>query len=316
MSLEPHVLSAQRIMANQCHYLEQLYPMLKDMGLEVRLENANVVFQVYVELVKQLDPVAGQLARMEICRRLIELPSESGLRDGPAQLLARDYIERGLSVYAARVLDPADELQTEIKKRLDEHYELYGVDVRTFESTGHTRGFSLLHYFSAHADLLRKREVAHVAPEQEFRGWIADMADTFACRYTTIDGFMPGMDCYEDLCSMTADSDSFDTIICHRVLEHVIDGQSAYKELYRILRPGGVLNVSVPEAFDLQATSEWVIPDPLIYHHVRTYGRDFADQLRAVGFRVERADWLLERPFEELQAVKAFPMLLYNAYKD
>ena len=132
----------------------------------------------------------------------------------------------------------------------------------------------------------------------------------------TVDGFQPGMDRYEDLCSMTADGSSIDTIICHRVLEHVIDGPSAYRELFRVLQPGGVLNFSVPEALYLPETSEWLIPDPKFHGHVRVYGRDFPDQLKAVGFRVDRADWLLGRPLDGLQAVKAYPMLLYNAYKD
>lgn len=316
MIAEPHILSAQRIAMNQCAYLEGRYPALKDIGLAVRLDTANTVFQIYCEHIKLMDPVAGDLTRMEMYRQLCELQPETGLRIGPARALARLYIERGLAGHGTKILAADDPLQDEIEALTTRHADIYGFDMSRFTFKGFSRGFSLIHYFSAHPDLLKGRAVAHIAPEQEFRGWIGDMAETFSCHYTMIDGFMPGMDRYEDLCAMTADADSYDTIICHRVLEHVIDGPSAYKELYRVLKPGGVLNVSVPEALYLDKTSEWVLPDPKFHHHVRMYGTDFPDQLAEAGFRVERADWLLSRPVEELEAVKAYPMLLYNAYKD
>ena len=297
MTIETHQLSAQRIALNQCTYLESKYPAVKDLGLDIRLETANTAFQIFVELIKLSDPSAGAVTRMELYRQLIELPHQSGLRTGPSRALARLYIERGLAHHAPKLLDAADPMNIEIERLLTQHSEAYGVDLRTVKFKGYSRGLSLIHFFNAHHDLLRQRDIAHIAPEVEFRGWIAEMADTLACTYTMIDGFMPGMDRYEDLCNMSAEDESFDTIICLRVLEHVIDGHSAYKELFRVLRPGGVLNLSVPEALYLQNTSEWVIPDPKFHNHLRMYGRDFPQQLTDVGYRVERADWLLERPF-------------------
>lgn len=317
MTIEPHILSARRIAVNQCAYLEERYPALKEVGLSVRLETANTVFQIYCEHIKLIDPIAGDLSRMDMYRRLCELQPETGLREGPARALARLYIERGLATYGANILADEDPLQAEIKDLEDQHYKAYGYDLTQFSFKGYTRGFSLLHYFNAHRHgLLKNRVVGHIAPEKEFRGWITDMCDALGCQYITIDGFMPGMDRYEDLCAMSASSDSYDTLICHHVLEHVIDGPASYKELYRVLKPGGVLNVSVPDALYMERTSEWVVPDSKLYGHVRQYGKDFPDQLADVGFRVEREDWLLQRPAEELEAVKAFPMLLYNAYKD
>jgi SAM-dependent methyltransferase len=316
MTIEPHHLSAQRITLNQCSYLANKYPQLKDLNLDIRLDTASAVFQIFVELLKLIDPVAGNLTRTEIFRQLVDLPPDSGLRSGPARALARLYIERGLAGHAPKILSPDDPLQIQVEGLIKQHSEAYGIDLRTFTFKDFKRGFSLIHYFGAHLDMLKGRQIAHIAPEQEFRGWISDMQDTLGCSYTMIDGFMPGMDRYEDLCAMTLDDDSFDTIICHRVLEHVIDGPASYSELFRVLKPGGVLNVSVPEALYLENTSEWVVPDPKFHHHIRIYGRDFPSQLNAAGFRVERADWLIGRPFEELEAVKSYPMLLYNAYKD
>lgn len=41
-------------------------------------------------------------------------------------------------------------------------------------------------------------------------------------------------------------SNSIDTVLCTFVLEHLEDPQNAIKEIYRILRPGGYLILSVP----------------------------------------------------------------------
>lgn len=263
-----------------------------------------------------MNPIAADLSRMDMYRQLCDLQPETGLKNGPARALARLYISRGLAAHGAKILSADDPLQDEIARCVASHNEAYGFDMARFTFKGFSRGLSLIHYFNNHAHFLKGRVVAHIAPETEFQGWVTEMADTFGCSYTKIDGFMVGMDRYEDLCAMSSESDSFDTIICHRVLEHVIDGPAAYKELFRVLKPGGVMNVSVPEALYLDETSEWILPDPKFHHHFRMYGKDFPEQLEAAGFRVERADWLLDRPIEELEAAKAYPMLLYNAYKD
>jgi SAM-dependent methyltransferase len=41
-------------------------------------------------------------------------------------------------------------------------------------------------------------------------------------------------------------NESFDTIICTQVLEHVFSSQKALDQIYRILAPGGVLLLAVP----------------------------------------------------------------------
>jgi SAM-dependent methyltransferase len=41
-------------------------------------------------------------------------------------------------------------------------------------------------------------------------------------------------------------TDRYDTAVCHQVLEHVTDPGAAAGELWRVLKPGGVLVVSVP----------------------------------------------------------------------
>jgi SAM-dependent methyltransferase len=96
---------------------------------------------------------------------------------------------------------------------------------------------------------------------------------------------------------------SFDKAVCSEVLEHLPDDQAALSELFRILRPGGTLVVTVPAA---RYPAGW---DPVNYILERTTGRHIGgertlsgiwyghlrlytpDQLRAaaeqVGFEVE-----------------------------
>lgn len=50
----------------------------------------------------------------------------------------------------------------------------------------------------------------------------------------------------EDITDLTFEDESFDIIVSCDVLEHVNDLQSAFRETYRILRPGGIHLFTVP----------------------------------------------------------------------
>lgn len=49
-----------------------------------------------------------------------------------------------------------------------------------------------------------------------------------------------------DICNMIFSSDSFDKVVCSEVLEHITDHDKAASELFRVIKPGGVLAVTVP----------------------------------------------------------------------
>ncbi|NNM06468.1 MAG: methyltransferase domain-containing protein [Gemmatimonadetes bacterium] len=88
----------------------------------------------------------------------------------------------------------------------------------------------------------------------------------------------------------------FDVVICNHVLEHVREDETAMKEIYRVLTPGGFAVLQVPLALDLAETLE----DPKVVEkrerihaygqkdHLRLYGLDYFDRLRNAGFRVSR----------------------------
>lgn len=96
-----------------------------------------------------------------------------------------------------------------------------------------------------------------------------------------------------DLTAAPMRSATFDAILCVHVLEEIPDDRAAMGELFRLVKPGGWVLVSVPTRLD-QDTYE----DPSITTrkerrgafgeeaHVRIYGRDLVERLRRSGFDV------------------------------
>jgi SAM-dependent methyltransferase len=82
-----------------------------------------------------------------------------------------------------------------------------------------------------------------------------------------------------DIMNIDADDGTFDYIICHRVIEHVVDDRKAMRELYRILKPGGIAIISVPITRARQKTLEYGSPNPLCDLHYYDYGLDFRSRI-------------------------------------
>jgi SAM-dependent methyltransferase len=81
---------------------------------------------------------------------------------------------------------------------------------------------------------------------------------------------------------------TFDVVIAAEVLEHIADDRTAMTELGRVLRPGGLLAVTVPRWWPERVC--WALSRE--YHevpggHVRIYRRrDLVEQLRSCGFDI------------------------------
>ena len=98
---------------------------------------------------------------------------------------------------------------------------------------------------------------------------------------------------------------AFDKVLCSETLEHVPDDAAALRELWRVLRPGGALAVSVPYAdfpfaWDPISRARLAVGAPILNRdgivgigtgHLRLY---WLEQLRAcataAGFAVERLE--------------------------
>lgn len=152
-------------------------------------------------------------------------------------------------------------------------------------------------YLKERTNFFKKtQKVLHFAPEQAFYKRFREM---HGLDYTTTDLNSPLADVKADICDLPFADHSFDVILCNHVLEHIPDDHKAMKELHRVMKPGGWGIFQVPQDLKREHTFEDnTITDKRErarifgqYDHVRIYGRDYFDRLRAVGFKVEEVDY-------------------------
>jgi SAM-dependent methyltransferase len=94
---------------------------------------------------------------------------------------------------------------------------------------------------------------------------------------------LPGPVELADVTAMPFADESFDAAVLGEVLEHVPDDAGALAEAARVLRPGGVLAVSVP------ANPKRFGPSDRWAGHLRRYSREMlVDACERSGFRVRR----------------------------
>ena len=140
-----------------------------------------------------------------------------------------------------------------------------------------------------------KKKVLHMAPEQCFLSRFKKLNH----EYITADIDSPIADVKADIVNLPFTDNSFDVVLCNHVLEHIQDDTKAMKELFRVMKKGGMGIFQVPQDLNRDITFEDnSITDPKErakifgqYDHVRVYGRDYFDKLRSVGFKVEEVNY-------------------------
>lgn len=104
----------------------------------------------------------------------------------------------------------------------------------------------------------------------------------------------PGIVKKVDITNITFEDGYFDLVVCNHVLEHIEDDIKAMKELYRVLKTGGIVYITVPlDLTSLKTFENFAYNTPelrLKYFkqedHVRIYSLDIAERLKSVGFDV------------------------------
>lgn len=155
------------------------------------------------------------------------------------------------------------------------------------------------------------RDVLHVAPE---RALLRVLRARPALRVVTVDLMRRDVDVQASLTALPLDAGSFDLALCSHVLEHVPDDRAALRELFRVLRPGGLLCVMVPLGAEPTEEDPGASPAERDRRfgqadHVRRYGPDLVVRLEAAGFLVERVAFpaALGKPPAELRRLGLDP---------
>ena len=130
--------------------------------------------------------------------------------------------------------------------------------------------------------------VLHMAPERQMIPWLVSLSS----EYLNADLYGLAM-VKMDLTATGLPTASKTLVWCSHVLEHIVDDMAALREVRRILAPGGLLVLQVPIGGDSTYEDPRVTTDDerlekyLQEDHVRLYGRDLADRVRAAGLECE-----------------------------
>lgn len=152
----------------------------------------------------------------------------------------------------------------------------------------------LLWLYLTETDFFSRRiKLLHFAPEQAFYKRFTVQENL---EYTTTDIESPLAMVKADICDLPFEDNAFDVILCNHVLEHIPDDQTAMKELYRVMKPGGWGIFQIPLDPNRSVSfQDDRITDPKErakifgqYDHVRIYGMDYFNILSVAGFEVEQ----------------------------
>jgi SAM-dependent methyltransferase len=157
---------------------------------------------------------------------------------------------------------------------------------------------SLALYLRDHPEITATgTRILHVAPEKSLRSHF----DRPGVIYLAGDLNPTPPDVKFDITDLPFDDGSFDGVVCNHVLEHVPDDRRALREIHRVLTAAGWAILLVPDvSFGARrdvTDEEPDINDPVEQlrrfgqaDHVRRYGWDYLDRLRASGLEVEVID--------------------------
>jgi SAM-dependent methyltransferase len=145
-------------------------------------------------------------------------------------------------------------------------------------------------WLEANPGRIQGRNVLHFAPEKSMKAMIRAIAGTYRSADLT-----PGRaDTVLNIEAIDLPDRSVDCVVCSHVLEHVNDIK-ALAEIHRVLKPGGLAAFMFPVVEGWSTTYENDAhvsrADRTLHYgqwdHLRMYGADVRDRIRAAGFELE-----------------------------
>lgn len=154
-------------------------------------------------------------------------------------------------------------------------------------------------------------KILHLAPEHVFQKIFRTMPNL---NYVSADICSPLAEIKTDITNISFKNNSFDTILCIHILEHITKDQEAMAELFRILKPGGWAILQSPVNINLEKTFEDTkilsIEDREKFlgqsDHVRMYGKDYKERLESMGFKVNVDDFV---KYLDIDLIKKYGLL-------
>lgn len=150
-------------------------------------------------------------------------------------------------------------------------------------------------WMNKHIDELKNKKILYFACERGMKLWLKRNR----IKYTSADLYSEA-DLKLDIENTKQPDSSWDWIVCNHVLEHVNSYQNALKELYRIIKPGGVLICSFPimeqyttvieESEHTKKAKAQRLKRFGQFDHLRVFGADSEEILEKAGFIVSRID--------------------------
>ena len=144
-------------------------------------------------------------------------------------------------------------------------------------------------WLDRHGSGLRAARVLHFAPEKG----LTQLLKARVGDYRSADVVPGRADMVRNIEAIADEDASYDAVVCSHVLEHV-DDRTALREVYRILKPGGVVLIMLPIIEGWSKTYENTSVTTAEgrtrhfgqFDHVRYYGSDVRDRIRAAGFQL------------------------------
>ena len=148
-------------------------------------------------------------------------------------------------------------------------------------------------------------KILHVAPDYELATSLhASPNVTLFAGGLTVGGLRPFRGTKFDVTFLPFADEQFDIVVCNHVMQYVPDDRKGFREMFRVLKPGGFAIIQVALALDFAETYEAagleINRANTIKHYghsynVRLYGLDYVDRIEDAGFVAEKHNIFTER---------------------